>query len=220
LTALFLQSGEKIINGEGRVVLGDSIQTGQVSLRPAESALRFSFEFADSIKISHSWISSFPEAQEMFIAGRLGMYLGFASEYEEMKNKNPHLALGVAHLPILNGQKATYGSLFAPSVPLASRNYMASWQFIKFLTGKETSKLYSDLKKSASPRRDLFASYQGEPARSVFAESNLSLVSWPNPDPIKTNTIFEELIENMALKKDTMRGLLEKAANQLREIKK
>ena len=218
LTALFLQSEEKIINEEGEVVLGESVQTGQVSLRPAESALRFFSEFADPGKISHTWVSSLPEAQNLFLAGKLGMYLGLTSEYQQMQEKNPHIAIGVAHLPNLDSRKATYGSIFAPAVPLSSRNYMASWQFIKFLTGKEISKLYSDGVVNASPRRDLFSSYQSDPARSIFAESNLSLKFWPNPDPQKVDPIFRELIENMALKKDTVRALLDRAANKLREI--
>lgn len=233
LTALFLQSGEKIVNDVGEVVLGGSVRTGEVTLRPAESALRFFGEFADSGKASHSWVSSLPEAQEMFLSGRLGMYIGFSSEYEEMKNKNPHIAIGVSHLPLLNGlpaqaglpagqarKKSTYGQLFAPAVPLASRNYMPSWQFIKFLTNKNTSKLFSNLQMNASPRRDLFSMYQNDPVRSVFAESALSLSLWPNPDPQKIDAIFRELIENIALKKDTMRALLERAANKIREINK
>lgn len=220
LTALFLQSGEKIIDGEGEIVLGESVRAGEIMLRPAESALRFFLEFSDSEKVSRSWISSFPEAGDLFLSGKLGMYIGFSSEYETMKKKNPHISIGVSHLPILNGQKATYGSIFTPAVPLASHNYMPAWQFIKFLTRKETSKLYSDLKMNSSPRRDLFSLYQSDPVRSVFAESGLSLTTWPNPDPQKIDTIFRELIEDMALKKDTMRILLERAANKIREINK
>ena len=220
LTALFLQSGEKIINEENEVVLGESVRTGEVSLRPAESALRFFSEFADSGKTSHSWVSSLPEAEDLFLSGKLGMYIGFSSEYEQMRKKNPHTAIGIAHLPNLNSEKATYGSVFAPVVPLASQNYTASWQFIKFLTSKEISKLFSDSQMSASPRRDLFSSYQSDSVRSVFAESNLSLKSWANPDPAKTDAIFSELIEDMARKIDTMRALLTKAANKIREINK
>ncbi|HEY4521788.1 MAG TPA: extracellular solute-binding protein [Candidatus Paceibacterota bacterium] len=220
LTALFLQSGEKIINEENEVVLGESVRTGEVSLRPAESALRFFSEFADSGKTSHSWVSSLPEAEDLFLSGKLGMYIGFSSEYEQMRKKNPHTAIGMAHLPNLNSEKATYGSVFAPVVPLASQNYTASWQFIKFLTSKEISKLFSDSQMSASPRRDLFSSYQSDSVRSVFAESNLSLKSWPNPNPTKTNAIFSELMEDMARKIDTMRALLTKAANKIREINK
>lgn len=219
LTALFLESGEKIIDEKEEVVLGESVREGQVFLRPAESALRFFSEFADSQKAAHSWVSSLPEAEDLFLSGRLGMYIGFSSEYKEMVEKNPHIAIGLTHLPTLDDKKATYGSIFAPVVILASRNHVPAWQFIKFLTGKKISKLYSDLKMSASPRRDLFSSYQADPVKSVFAESNLSLAFWPNPNPEKINVIFRELIENTALKQDTMRALLEKAANKIREIK-
>src|SRR3989344_3648886 len=218
LTALFLQSGEKIINSSGKIVLGEGVLTGGTLLRPAESALRFFSEFSDPQKASHSWSSSFQEAKEMFISGKLAMYIGKSSEVPELIKGNPHLNFDVAHLPSLDGKRSTYGNLLAGVVPKASKNYMASWAFVKFWARKDNSKIYSDLKNDVSPRRDLFSSYQNDPRKSIFAESVLSLDFWANPDPIKTNKIFFDLIEEIATGQTTLRNAIEKARAKIAEI--
>ena len=219
LTTLFLQSGEKIIDSSGKIVLGDGIQSGGALVRPAESAIRFFSEFSDPKKASHSWNSAFPEAKEMFISGKLAMYLGKSSEYQELKEKNPHLNFDVAHLPSLDSKRSTYGNLFAGVVPKVSRNYMPAWAFVRFWAQKSNSKLYSDLRNDASARRDLFSSYQSEPTRAVFAESILSLDFWANPDPVKVNKIFFDLIEEVATGQTILRSAITKAKAKINEIK-
>src|SRR3989338_880993 len=87
LTALFLQSGEKIINNSGEIVLNNPLNIGQTSLRPAESSLRFMADFANPRKTAQSWSGALPEAKEFFIAGKLAMYLGRISEYVEITSK-------------------------------------------------------------------------------------------------------------------------------------
>lgn len=219
LTALFLQSGEKIIDSSGKIVLGDGIQSGGALVRPAESAMRFFTDFASPQKASHSWNSSFPEAKEMFLSGKLAMYVGKSLEAPELVKKNPHLNFAVAHLPSLDSKRTTYGNLFAGAVPKASKNYMPAWAFVRFWAQKSNSKLYSDLKNDASPRRDLFSSYQNDPKRAVFAESILSLDFWANPDPVKVNQIFSDLIEEVATGQITLRSAIAKAKAKINEIK-
>ena len=211
LTALFLQSGEKIMDETGKIILGDPINIGNVAIRPAESALRFFTEFSDQQKTSRSWSSSFAEAQETFLAGKTAMYIGFASEYEEMKRKNPHVEIGISNIPSLDGKKSTFGRLFAFVVPRTSQNYLLAWNFAKFFASSENSKIYSNALGLVSPKRDLFTNYQSDSIKSIFSQSALSLELWNDPDPIKSRIIFKDLIENMALKKDIMRNLLETA---------
>src|SRR3989344_5025276 len=155
----------------------------------------------------------------MFVSGKLAMYIGKSSEFPELVKKNPHLNFDVAHLPSLDSQRTTYGNLFAGVVPKASRNYMPAWAFVRFWAQKSNSKLYSDLKDDASPRRDLFSSYQGNPKRAIFAESILSLDFWANPDPIKVNQIFSDLIEEVATGQTILRSAIAKAKAKINEIK-
>lgn len=219
LTALFLQSGEKIIDSSGKIILGDGFQNGGIFVRPAESAMRFFSDFASPAKASHSWSSSLPEAKEMFLSQKLAMYIGKSSEMRELIEKNPHLNFGVDHLPSLNSKRVTYGNLFAGVVLKVSPNYMPAWTFVKFWARQDNSKLYSDLKNDASPRRDLIASYQSSPEKSVFAQSILSLDYWANPDPAKINQIFFDLIEEVATGQTILRNAIAKAKARINEIK-
>ncbi|QQG42799.1 MAG: extracellular solute-binding protein [Candidatus Giovannonibacteria bacterium] len=221
LTALFLQSGEKIINNSGEVVLNNPLNVGQTTLRPAESSLRFMTDFANPRKTAQGWSGALPEAEEFFIAGKLAMYLGRISEYVEITNKNPHLSFGVSPLPQLADapKNITAGEIFALAVPKASRNQRQSWEFIKFLSEQENSAAYADKAANVSLRRDILPNYLGESAKSAFAESVLALQIWPNPDPLRTDAIFRELIEDAATgRSTTLRDALEKAKSRLGEI--
>lgn len=221
LTALFLQSGEKIVDSAGEIVLNAPLNIGQATLRPAESSLRFMTDFANQRKTAQSWSGALPEAGEFFIAGKLAMYLGRISEYAEIANKNPHLAFGVSALPQLADapKNTTSGEIFALSVPKGSRNQRQAWEFIKFLSEPENSAAYADKAANVSLRRDVLPNYLKESARSAFAESVLALQVWPNPDPLKAEQIFRELIEDAATGRfAALRDALEKAKGRLQEL--
>ena len=221
LAALLLQSGDKIINEKGDPVLGDPLIVGNTTIRPAESSLRFLADFANPKKTSQSWAAALPEAKEMFIGGKLAMYLGLLSEFKEIKNKNPHLAFFPASLPQLKEvvRPVTSGVLYALTVPRASQKQLAAWEFIKFLTSQESSREYADTLETVSVRRDLLPEYKKEAVRSVFAESVLYLALWPNQDPQKSDEILRSLIEDVASGKESLRDSLERARARLREIK-
>ncbi|KKT63277.1 MAG: Family 1 extracellular solute-binding protein [Parcubacteria group bacterium GW2011_GWC1_45_13] len=220
LTTLFLQSGEKIINNLGEVVLNEPLNIGGVTLHPAESSLQFITDFANPKKNSQSWSGALPEAKDAFINGELAMYFGKISEHNEIKNKNVHLSFSAALLPQLadTTRPITGGVMFALAVPKASKAQQQAWQFIQFLSSAENSASYADKTGNVSTRRDVLPVYQKESTRSVFANSVLALKLWPDPDPMRTDQIFRTLIEDMAVGRFTLRDSLEKAKARLQEI--
>jgi len=213
LTALFLQAGENIVDDKGQVVLGNIPQGSNSAVRPAEFALRFFADFANSTKTAHSWSAALPEAGDAFTGGKLAMYLGFVSEYNLISSKNPHLNYGVAALPQLakDIRPVTSGYVYALSVPKASANQSLAWGLAKFLTNSKISALLAKSRNDVSPRRDVLPSYSGDSVKSVFAESMLALKIWNNPDPARSETILYSLIEDLALGKSTMRDAIDKA---------
>ncbi|KKS96793.1 hypothetical protein A3B05_00780 [Candidatus Giovannonibacteria bacterium RIFCSPLOWO2_01_FULL_43_160] len=221
LTTLFLQSGEKIINDSGEITLNEPLNIGEVTLHPAESSLQFVIDFANPKKNSQSWSGALPEARDAFINGKLAMYFGKISEYNEIKNKNAHLSFSVALLPQLAGAQrpVTGGEIFALAVPKASKAQLQAWQFIQFLASAENSASYADKTGNVSPRRDVLPVYQKESILSVFANSVLALKLWPNPDPQRADQIFRTLIEDMAIGRFTLRDSLEKAKARFMELK-
>ena len=221
LTTLFLQSGESIVKEDGEVSLGSSVNVGNTTLRPAESSLRFITDFANPQKTLQSWSSALPEDEEMFIGGKLAMYLGLISDYNEIKSKNPHLSFAASLIPQLKDAQRPIagGELFALAVPKASQKQAQAWEFIKFLTDAENSAAYADTAMNVSLRRDTLPNYQKESVRSVFAQSVLALKLWPNPDPLRSGQIFRDLIEDAVLGRATLREALEKARARLDELK-
>lgn len=220
LEALFLQSGEKIKTKEGPVTLGQPIKSGEVSLKPAESALRFISDFSNPRKATMSWSRALPEAKDMFLSGKLAMYIGYASEYRDIKNSNPHLNFAISRLPQLQNAKTpvTSGIIYALVSPRASQKQRTAWEFIKFLSSSPSASLYADQINNVALRRDTLGKYRGESVRGIFAESVIMLKLWPNPDPLKTKELFNQLIENAALGAIGLDSALEKAKVELERI--
>lgn len=220
LAALFMQSGERIVNDQGAVVLGDLPQDSNASVRPAESALRFFADFANPIKSAHSWSAALPEARDAFTAGKLAMYIGYAGEYNLIASKNPHLNFAVSTLPQLSLQvrPVTSGVLYSLAVPRASKSQSLAWTLAKFLGSAKISTMVADSRNGVSPRRDVIPTYSGNSVKSVFAESILALRIWNNPDPVKSEVILKALIEDLALGKSTMRDALDKAKAKFNQI--
>jgi ABC-type glycerol-3-phosphate transport system substrate-binding protein len=57
-------------------------------------------------------------SKSLFLSGSLATYFGFASEYYDLKNKNPNLDFDVAPLPQAKGERraATYGKMYGFSI--------------------------------------------------------------------------------------------------------
>lgn len=219
LETLWLQSGEKIIDENGEIVLGSVVAIGNTFLKPAESALRFVADFASPRKTAQSWSGVLPEAKGFFIAGKLAMYLGTPAEFNEIKEKNPHLNFAASPLPQLkNSPSLTSGTLYALASPKASTKQRQAWQLIKFLADAENSSAYAKIINNVSLRRDVLTTYQSDSVKSVFAQSALNLKLWPNPDPKKTREIFGELIESASSGKMTIGEALDKAKARLSEL--
>ncbi|MBI2021169.1 extracellular solute-binding protein, partial [Candidatus Giovannonibacteria bacterium] len=170
LTTLLLQSGDKIISNNGIATLGSSIRSGNVDVRPAESSLRFFSDFANPQKTTESWSSALPEAKELFIGGKLGMYIGLISDYQEIRRKNAHLSFGVSPLPQLKGSARPIngGILYGLVVPKLSKSQMQAWSLIAFLTNPEISALFAERISNVSIVRSALTSYQKDSIKSVL----------------------------------------------------
>ena len=174
-------------------VLADSV--GQ--LYPAVSVLSFYTDFANPLKTVYSWNKSFPPAKDYFLAGALPIYIGFASEFKEIREKNPNLNFDVSRLPQLKDSKnkITFGKMRAVAVLKTSRNISAAVSRIYLLTDKNAGLLWSAKTGLPSARRDLLFTDQTNPARAIFDQSALWARGWPDPSPSATSAIFQRMVE-------------------------
>ncbi|MEK7180086.1 MAG: extracellular solute-binding protein, partial [Patescibacteria group bacterium] len=199
LSALIMQAGSSITartDNAVTVVLNERM--GQAVI-PAEAAVNFYTEFSNPIKLFYSWNRSLPRSDNFFTGGDLGIYFGFASEFSQIKEKNPNINFDVAPFPQSRESKTkiTYGSMQALSVVKNSKNIVAAIQVALALTDRERSAAVSTLAKLPPVRRDLLSQTPSDAYNILFWEGALRSRAWIDPDSTATENIMLNMIESI-----------------------
>jgi len=225
LSAMFLQAGEPLIvrnvyenDSILEVVFGDNSQG--MAINPAESSLRFYTEFANPSKVTYSWNRSLPDSDNMFISGDLGVYFGFASELDSIRRRNPHLNFDTAMLPQIrdNKNKLTYGTMQGLSILKDSANFTLSFNVAsRIATSNYITELVQNLG-IAPARRNLLIDKQDNANKTIFYDSALISKAWLDPDPIETEAIFQEIIEDITSGRRKISAAVAAAQRQLGQL--
>ncbi|MCX6747962.1 MAG: extracellular solute-binding protein [Candidatus Nomurabacteria bacterium] len=127
VTALFMQTGNPIVQNEGGALR--SSLSGLETSKSLGDALAFYTSFADPLKPSYSWNKGFPNSQDAFSSGSVAFYFGFASELPTLIKKNPNQNLGIAPLPQIKNSstKATRGRVAGIAVSSFSKNFTTAY---------------------------------------------------------------------------------------------
>ena len=222
LSALFLQVGDNIVardsNGVAQVVFGATPENATTN--PAESALRFYTEFANPTKTSYSWNRSLPSAQDAFVAGNVAMYFGFASEYNDIAQRNPNLHFSVAVLPQIDGNSAqvTSGTIVGLAIPRTAQNISGAVTVAQKLSGQMAAGLIAGALSLPPVRRDVSVDTSGSAAASVFVQSALIARGWLDPNPSETDSIFQTMIESVQSGALTPAGAVAEGAQSFAQL--
>jgi len=197
ITTLMMQSGSRLTgrdnNGNVKNLTADN---AGYSTNPVQTALDFYTQFADPLKPVYTWNRSFVSSKDAFLNGDLAFYFGPASEYKELQSKNPNLNFDVAAYPQpkLATVKKTGATIYSFSVLASSRNQSAAFGTIAVLTSAEVEKMANITTGLPPARRDLLSVPQSGAVGDVFWRSALWGATWLDPDPIKTDRIFNEAV--------------------------
>ena len=189
----------------------------------AGSALRFYTEFSNPVKSVYSWNRALPTSREAFAAGDLAVYIGFASEYELIKNTNHNLNFDAAPMPQPRDATArvTFGNITGLAIPRNADRPNDSFRVIRKLT--EIGALQRLERQTGLPsvRRDILrAKPQNNAIRSVFFDSALWATAWLDPDPQGTNAIFQEMIESVVSGRKRISDAVSEADRELEQLLK
>jgi len=200
ISALILQTGSGIverINGELSSTF--AAKNTETDIRPAELALIFYTQFSHPSKPTYSWNRSLPSSQDMFVAGDLAIYFGFASEFDDIRKLNPHLDFDVASLPQVRGDasKKTFGRMSGISIVKTSDNIDVAFGTALMLIDPVVVATLSEEVGLPPARRDLLGKVPSNPYGAVFYESALISDAWLDPDPAETDTIFREMMSDI-----------------------
>lgn len=196
LALLSIQAGTPIVSRTtgGYVSVFDR---GGERLVPAEEALAYYTEFSNPLKPSYSWNRAMANDRGAFLAGKLAVYFGYASELSSLREANPNLNFDVALVPQALGKKSTLGRMNAIAILKSSPNISSAYVAAYTLTSSVLEGDWADKSGFPPVRRDLLTKLPGDAYKAVFYRSALISNGWLDPDDAGTNAAFARLVENV-----------------------
>ncbi len=200
LSLLWLQAGVPISqwrpDGSLRVVFESRSGKGDA----ANAAVRFYTAFADPLKAVYTWNPSLPSSRDMFVAGDLAIYFGFASEFRSLQEANPNLNFDVAMVPQPRSARRpiTYARVIGFAVPKASPSIGNAFRAIFGLTDEAALRIWNDISSLPPVHRTLLAEQPTDAVGRVWYYAALNSRSWLEPDPRQTDALFRRMIEDIA----------------------
>lgn len=124
----------------GLMMLQNGVDLSRPTGNLAEDALTFYTIFN---KTDQVWNETLPSSTLAFATGKTAMYFGYSWDVFEIKNLNPNLDFRIVPVPQLPGADIAWASFWAEGVGKRSQYKKEAWEFLKFLSSKETlQKLY------------------------------------------------------------------------------
>jgi ABC-type glycerol-3-phosphate transport system substrate-binding protein len=221
-STLAMQAGDPIVyyDGNGKLTssFGKNIQNAQEN--PSTSALQFYTEFANPSKITYSWNRSLPKSADAFTAGKLAIYLGFASDNAQLAARNPNVRYGVAVMPQLEGSSrhVTFGQLTGLAIPRTAANPKGALVIIQKLTNQIGVTAAAQAFSLPPVRTDIAVDASANAAADVFYQSALIARGWLDPDPSLTDGIFGAMVDAVVSNRSLPDGAVQDASQALQAL--
>jgi ABC-type glycerol-3-phosphate transport system substrate-binding protein len=192
---------------------GNQIQAGT-------EALDFYTSFANSDSPNYTWNSRSDYSLDAFANGRAAYLYSYAYNRDLIKEKAPNLNFDVASIPqySLSAPAVNFANYWGEVVSSQSKNQTVAWDFLKFITSRDSLDKYYVKHKQPSSRRDLIELQVQDPEIGVFANANLTAKSFYKPNQEKMDAIFAEVINNVQLKGLSSSEALSQAESQAQAL--
>lgn len=215
LGALLLQAGNNVTYRD----LNDNYIRSSLSdsnLSKSKAAIEFFSRFSDPRNENYSWNRSLPSSKNSFLSGNLATYIGFASEINDLRQKNPNLDFDIAKLPQARNAKnrVTYGSMLGFSIVRSTSNPGGTYSVINQLIFPDTLEDLIKISYLPPVRRDMIARGSTDPYMTIFFDSALISKSWLDVNISESNRIFKNMIESISSGRDDIGGAIDTASDE------
>ncbi|KKU67312.1 MAG: Extracellular solute-binding protein family 1 [Parcubacteria group bacterium GW2011_GWA2_47_16] len=197
IAALFLQTGNSIVSpSSDGFGFASAIVPATLS---SVGAINFYTDFANPVKPNYSWNRALPNSRDLFAAGKLAFYFGFASESSKIRDKNPNLNFDLTFFPQPKGSAVavTFGKMWGLAVLKNSPNAVDALSHILAITSAGPLALWSEATGLPPVRRDLLSASPADPYQSIFYDSAIRSRGWLDPNPAESSIIFQNMIESV-----------------------
>lgn len=218
LSLLMLQSGTQMLNDKKtKVTFDDPVKLDGENFYPGERVLEFYTDFSNPLKTSYTWNTRMYYSIDAFYEGTAAMMFNYSYHLPTIRAKSPYFNFGVAKMPQIDGSEKNvdYANYWGMTVSKNSNNSREAWEFINWLTQKESSQKYLEKTKKPTARRDLIAWQKNDPDVGIFAEQSLSAQSWYQIDNLSIENILANMIESIVLGEETIDEAIDKSVKQI-----
>lgn len=217
LSLLMLQAGTPVTEYSNDSLTSALLNTYNLPTLPSDAALDFYTQFANPAKPFYSWNRSLMGAETSFVSGDSAFYLGFGSEYANLKAENPNLNISVSAVPQskASGKNITFGKLFGLAVVKNSYNQAAALSAATALISQPAIAAFAKSTALPPARRDLLAQRPSDAVNTVLYTSALQARGWVDPNAGKSDEIFTSLIEAVTSGRSGIGVALSTANNSL-----
>jgi multiple sugar transport system substrate-binding protein len=217
LYLFMLQQGAvPYLSDRSQPAFAEGVQQNGQSTNPGLEGLNFYTSFANPSNVNYNWNSRSDYSIDAFANGRAAFLYSYSYTASSLRQKNPNLNFDVAPVPQpnLTDPAVNFANYWGEVVSKQSKNPLVAWDFLKFLSSKDSLDKYYALHKQPSSRKDLIALQISDPDIGVFANANLTAKSFYRPDQVQIDNIFGNMIDNVILNGLPARQALEQAQAQ------
>jgi ABC-type glycerol-3-phosphate transport system substrate-binding protein len=222
LSNLIIQAGSPIVSYKDSAFTTSLLSSFDNVNSSVVSAINFFLEYSNPKKSVYSWNRSLLPSRQSFLAENLATYFGFASEVEEISDKNPNLNFDVSIVPqvVDSKYKSTFGKIYGFTIMKNSKNIVTAYNIISLLTSSEAAPFFLEYFNVAPARKDIINLGVKDPIKDVFYKSALISKGWVDPDTKITDNIFQSMIEDVTTGKNNVNDSITKVDTKLKELLK
>lgn len=170
----------------GLMMIQNGVSLGNPTGKLAEDALNFFTIFSS---VDGVWDVTLPPSTIAFSSGKLAMYFGPSWRAFEIRQQNPNLRFKTVALPQLpkgspGEPDIAYATYWAEGVWARSKSREAAWEFLKFLSSKESlEKMYQNAAQlrlfgEPYPRVDMASLLSSDPVLGALLAQAPNAESW------------------------------------------
>ncbi|MDD5031553.1 MAG: extracellular solute-binding protein [Patescibacteria group bacterium] len=200
LSILMMQNGAVMADESGNITFNQIPEAlAKEKYSPGLEALRFYTDFSNPAKEVYCWNNNLENSLEMFIAGKLAIFFGYAYHLPTIEARAPKLNFAIAKLPQIEGNlgNINFANYWVEAVSNKSKYINEAWDFVQFATGAEQAKFYLTKTKKPTALRSLVSQQIEDEDISIFASEILTARSWyRGEDANAAELIIGEMIDS------------------------
>ena len=228
LSALMMQYGAEMTSTDHSTAVFNLPTPGvQPPYFGGQQALSYYSQFADPSSRYYTYTDAkdasgnrlFPSDAQAFGEGKAAMFIGYSYQIQSLKKFYPKLHFDTAPLPQLKPQDpVNVANYWGETVSKTSQHPNEAWDFILFMANKSNQNSFFHDAGYIPARSDLITNYKDRQYYGAVAKQVAYSKSWYRQNTPKVETIFDQMIVNVATKSLSAKDAIDVAVRDINAL--